>query len=93
MRTVRPGCLQLGGVKVCRHITDRERSWSTCLNGRDNVRKVFLSGPFSDEFCEIVVPLCSDDVGFELVRFGFRAFCARRLELADTKLGERPVII
>ena len=76
-----------------RHIIDRERSRSTCLDRSANVRKVFLPCPFSDELRELVVPFCGDDVGFESVGFGFGAFCARGFELAHAKFGERPVVI
>ena len=45
------------GVKARRHTMDRERSWSTYLDGRDSVRKAFLSSPFSGEFCELHSPV------------------------------------
>lgn len=93
MHILRRGCLQLGTVEIRRKIIDRERSRSTCLDGRDNVRKVFLSSPFSDELCETVVPFFGDDLGLESMCFGFGAFGARGFELADAELGERPVVI
>lgn len=55
VRPLRRGWLQLPSVEIRRQIIDRERPWSTCLDRRDNVRKVFLPGPFSNEFCELLV--------------------------------------
>lgn len=75
------------------NVIDREWSRSTCLDDRDNIGKVSLSGPFSDEFREIVVPFCGDYVGFKLVCFRFGTFRARGFELAHTKLGECEVVI
>ena len=89
----RPRCLQRRTVAIRRPIIDRERSRSPCLDRSANVRKVFLPGPFSDELCELIVPFGGDDVGFESVRVGFGAMRAGGFELADAKLGERPVVI
>lgn len=87
------GCIQLGGIGIRRQIIDRKRSRLTCLDGRDNICKVFLPSPFSDEFRDIVVSFCGDNLGFKPVSFGFGAFCTRGFELADAELGERPVIV